>query len=126
MKLKIIAVGILIGLVANPLFAKNDNHKHEKKHQYDKHDNNGKYEEKHKSGKYRSLNKGMEKRLDSGKELPKGWQKKLIRGNILDREVYEHSRIVRGVDLNGQMTIEVDNRLIRLHQATMEIIDVLK
>ncbi|MCK4974060.1 MAG: hypothetical protein KAR81_02315, partial [Sulfurimonas sp.] len=74
--------------------------------------------------KHKPLNRGMQKKLDRGGELPPGWQKKLIKGHTLDREVYRQGRIVKDLNRRGEITIEVDNRLIRLHQATMEIIDV--
>lgn len=128
MKFKSIALLIGLGLLISPVSAKNDRdeNKHEKKHEKEK-----KYEyekeykqEKEKKHKYKSLNRGMQKKVDRGGELPPGWQKKLIPGKTLDREVYRQSRVIEGLNIRGEVTIEIDNRLIRLHQATMEIIDV--
>jgi hypothetical protein len=120
MKFKTVALLIGLGLLASPVSAKNDRdeHRYEKKHEYEK-----RYKEE-KRYKYQSLNKGMQKKLVRTGELPPGWQKKIIPGETLDREVYIQSRIVKGLNARGEVTIEIDNRLIRLHQATMEIIDV--
>ncbi len=76
--------------------------------------------------KQKHLNRGMQKRLDRGKGLPPGWQKKLVVGERLDRDVYDHGVVVEPLNIRGEITIEVDQRLIRLHKATMEIIDILK
>ena len=81
-------------------------------------------DQKHKKQKH--LNRGMQKRIERGKGLPPGWQKKLVRGNTLDRDIYEHGVVVEPLNIRGEITIEVDQRLIRLHKATMEIIDILK
>lgn len=82
------------------------------------------YKKEHRKEKH--LNRGMQKRLERGKGLPPGWQKKLVVGERLDREVYDHGVVVEPLNIRGEITIEVDQRLIRLHKATMEIIDILK
>lgn len=74
-----------------------------------------------------SLPYGLQKRSENtGKPLPPGWQKKLKPGAIMDREVYEHGRIVQPLDKNGLLTISVEGKLVRLYQDTREIIEILK
>ncbi len=133
MRLKSLALLIGLGLLISPLSAKKDrdgysddedsrSYKQERNYDRDR-DGDRKYN-RDKKQKYKSLNKGMQKKLERTGQLPPGWQKKLIKGHTLDREVYRHGRVVEGLNVRGEVTIEVDNRLIRLHQATMEIIDV--
>ena len=153
MRLRSVALLIGLGLLISPLSAKKDrdnddsrSYKQDRNYDRDRdrdgnydrdgdrdRDRDGKYDRdrdgdrKHKRDKkqkHKPLNRGMQKKLDRGGELPPGWQKKLIRGDTLDREVYRQGRVVKGLNRRGEITIEVDNRLIRLHQATMEIIDV--
>lgn len=115
MRSKSILFVVLVSLVASPLFAKND-----------KHNNRYEYKKAKKHKKAKKINRGIQKRLDSGKSLPPGWQKNLVKGKTLDREVYRQSRIVKPLNIRGEVVIEVDQRLIRLHNATREIIDILR
>ena len=117
MRLKSIVYVVLFSLLASTLSAKNNKHDNEENYEYKK-------EKKYKKQKH--LNKGMQKRLERGKGLPPGWQKKLKKGERLDREVYTQGRVVEPVNIRGEVVIEVDQRLIRLHNATREIIDILK
>jgi hypothetical protein len=64
-------------------------------------------------------------KLDRGGSLPPGWQKKLVRGEILVEPIYSHSEIVIPVDSEGLLTVRVEGKLIRLIQATREIIDIV-
>lgn len=140
MRVRTTALIILLGLLVSPTFANNDKegrgsseqHKKEKKHRYE----NGKNEEREytrerehereKEHKSKPLNRGMQKKVDRGGTLPYGWEKKVVKGETLDKEVYAHGKVVEPLNVRGEITIEVDERLIRLHQATMEIIDVFK
>ena len=93
---------VLIGCVISaPGFAKND-----------KHGPNG-------------LPPGLQKKVAMGQPLPPGWQKKLTRGAIMDRQVFDHGRIVVPVDSKGLLTVSIDGKLVRLYQDTREIIDIL-
>lgn len=105
---------MLLTLVVSPLSAKND-----------KHESKGNKHQKHEK-KQKSLNKGMQKKVDRGGELPKGWQKKLVVGEKLDQEVYRQSRTLKTENKKGEITVRIDNKVIRLYKATMEIVDILE
>ena len=55
-----------------------------------------------------------------------GFSKKLRKGEPLDPAVYQHGQVVTPVDDKGQVTIKVDGKLIRLYEATREIIEILQ
>ncbi|MCU4677691.1 hypothetical protein N7931_18940 [Catenovulum sp. 2E275] len=69
---------------------------------------------------------GLQKKYNKGKPLPPGWQKKLNRGDILDRDIYARGNVVVPLGQDGSITIEVDGTLLRLHEKTREIIDILQ
>jgi len=120
-----ILVGLLlISLASAPVEAKQsgkDKNKQSKQQKVDK---------KHKAKK---LPPGLQKKVNRGGQLPPGWQKKLIKGERLEEQVYQHA--VR-VDLSehshsiarveGTIVVKIDDRLIRLYEATREIVDILK
>ena len=98
--------------------------------QKDKHETKQKIEKKKKQKK---LPPGLKKKLERGGELPPGWQKKLVRGEILDERVYRHAHRVELTSrsnsiahIEGTIVVRVDDRLIRLYEATREIVDILK
>lgn len=72
-----------------------------------------------------SLPYGLQKKLQRGKSLPPGWQKKLYPGSVLDAGIYSHGDIVVPLDRHGLVTIRVEGKLIRLYQATREIVEIL-
>ena len=75
--------------------------------------------------KGKTLPQGLQMKLDRGGSLPPGWQKKLVRGEILVEPIYNHSEIVIPVDSEGLLTVHVEGKLIRLIEATREIIDIV-
>lgn len=75
--------------------------------------------------KDKQLPQGLQMKLDRGGSLPPGWQKKLVRGEILEEPVYSHSEIVIPIDSKGLLTVRVEGKLIRLIEATREIIDIV-
>ena len=79
---------------------------------------------KHKN-KDKQLPQGLQMKLDRGGSLPPGWQKKLVRGENLGEPIYNHREIVIPVDSEGLLTVRVEGKLIRLIQATREIIDIV-
>ena len=100
MKIKnIVTLLILIGLIAGPVYAKND--------------------------KVKQLPQGLEMKLDRGKQLPPGWQKKLVKGGVMGEDIYRHSKIVIPIDSNGLLTIQIEGKLVRLYKATREIVDIM-
>jgi hypothetical protein len=100
MKIKnIITFIILSGLIAGPAHAKNDNNK--------------------------QLPPGLQKKEAKGQSLPPGWQKKIAKGEVLDKDVYQHSQVVVPVDSRGLVTIRIEGKLVRLYEATREVVEVL-
>ncbi len=79
-----------------------------------------------KDNKGKALPHGLQKKIDRGGQLPPGWQKKLIVGEHLDRDIYRAGRVVIPVGRRGEITIEVEGRVIRLIEATREIVEILK
>ena len=76
--------------------------------------------------KNKQLPPGLQKKVASGKALPPGWQKKLAKGEKMDAEVYKHGEIVIPINSHGEITLRVDDKVVRLYKATREIIEVLK
>ena len=74
----------------------------------------------------------MQKKLARGGSLPPGWQKKLSRGSVIDRETYSHARPLPNdviVQLpsppRGTIIVDIDGEIVRLAEATMTIVDIL-
>jgi len=93
---------IVLGLCSGPAVARND------------------------KDKGKSLPQGLQMKLERGGTLPPGWQRKLVRGEVLEEPVYRHSEIVIPVDDHGLLTVRIEGKLIRLVEATREIIDVVE
>jgi len=74
--------------------------------------------------KEKPLPPGLQKKLERGGELPPGWQKKLVVGEYLGDEVYHSARVL--VSDRGETTVEVAGRIIRVIEATREIIEILR
>lgn len=74
----------------------------------------------------KQLPPGLQKKVDSGKKLPPGWQKKLVKGEKMDKDVYKQGEIVIPINDRGEITLRVDDKVVRLYKATREIIEVLK
>jgi hypothetical protein len=74
---------------------------------------------------------GLQKKLARGGELPPGWQKKVARGEVLDRSLFAASsalppgvaRQLRHYD--GTSVRRIDDRVVRILDATGVILDVL-
>jgi len=75
--------------------------------------------------KANSLPPGLQKNYDRGKPLPPGWQKKLSIGEIIDNEIYERGRVVVPLGKDGTISIEIEGTIIKLHENTREIINIL-
>lgn len=74
----------------------------------------------------KQLPPGLQKKVNSGKQLPPGWQMKLAKGEKMDDEVYKQGEIVVPINSHGEITLRVDDKIVRLYKATKEIIEVLK
>jgi len=82
-------------------------------------------------GKTKKLPPGLRKKLERGGELPPGWQQKVAKGEVLDTDVYYHSRdlpddILRRLprDIDGTSIRRIDDRIVRIMDATRTILDV--
>lgn len=79
----------------------------------------------------RSLPPGLAKKAARGKPLPPGWQKKLAAGQVMDPVVLAHAQPLPKNILgqlppqpDGTIVVTVDNKAVRLIEATQTIIDV--
>lgn len=78
-----------------------------------------------KQDKDHQLPPGLQKKAERGQPLPPGWQKKLYKGEIMDKEIYRHSQIVVPLDSKGLLTVRIEGKLVKLYEATREIVEVL-
>jgi hypothetical protein len=69
---------------------------------------------------------GLQKKAAKGQQLPPGWQKKLKKGEVLDKAVFDAGVVVKAATSAGSITINVDDRLLRLDPVTRKILDILK
>jgi hypothetical protein len=74
--------------------------------------------------KSKRLPPGLQKKLERGGELPPGWQKKVAKGQVIDRDLYRHARILSPVDAHGEQIIRLDDRTMRIIEATGEVIHI--
>jgi hypothetical protein len=84
-----------------------------------------------KEHKRQSLPPGLAKKVARGNALPPGWQKKLVHGETMPPVIYRECQplpdevIVRlPPPPSGTILVSIDGRVVRLMQATMEILDV--
>ena len=75
--------------------------------------------------KGKSLPPGLAKKYEQGKPLPPGWKKKIAPGRRLDREVYAHRKIIVPADPLGIVTIKIDDKIMKVHEKSMEILEIL-
>ena len=79
-----------------------------------------------KTNKDKSLPPGLEKKMNRTGQLPPGWQKKLAVGERLDTQVYKNASIMDPGRNDGIVTVQIDGRVIRLIEATREIVEILR
>ena len=75
--------------------------------------------------KHKQLPQGLQMKVDRGGALPPGWQKKLVKGEVLEESVYDHSVVIIPLDSKGLLTVRVEGKLIQLVEATREIIEIV-
>jgi hypothetical protein len=75
--------------------------------------------------KDKGLPPGLHKKAEKGKPLPPGWQKKLSKGDILDNSIYGRGKIVVPLEKDGTISIEVEGTILKLHEKTRKIIDII-
>lgn len=86
---------------------------------------------KHKNKKKKKLPPGLQKKVARGGQLPPGWQKKVARGEVLDGDMYEVSQdLPKGIldqleNVDGASVRQVEDRVVRVMDATGVILDVL-
>ena len=86
-----------------------------------------------KNKKQKNLPPGLAKKIQRGKELPPGWQKKLVKGEVLDNDVYLNAVILTREERQrfpqppaGTKLLKVQNKIIRVMDATRTILDVFE
>ena len=75
--------------------------------------------------KNKQLPQGLQMKLDRGGSLPPGWQKKLVKGEVLEEPIYNHSEVVIPIDSKGMLTVRVEGKLIKIIEATREIVEIV-
>jgi len=80
---------------------------------------------------YKTLPPGLQKKYERTGELPPGWQKKLVKGQVLDPDLYSmaqkypldpvqfHLKPQKGTEL-----IRLEDRIIRIVNDTKVVLDV--
>lgn len=86
-----------------------------------------------KGKKTKGLPPGLAKKVARGRPLPPGWQKKLVVGQVLPQEIYVHAEPVPPPVVaqlpparKGTITVVISGKIVRLIEATMEILDVFE
>ncbi len=74
----------------------------------------------------RELPPGLQKKVQRGGALPPGWEKKVQVGQPIEAEVYQHREVVVPVDDKGLVTVTIGGKLIRLYEATREVVEILE
>ena len=73
----------------------------------------------------KQLPQGLQMKVDRGGALPPGWQRKLVKGEILEEPIYNQWEVVIPLDSKGLLTVHGEGKLDQLVEATREIIEVL-
>jgi len=88
---------------------------------------------KPKHNKQKSLPPGLAKKVQNGGELPPGWQKKIAKGEVLDVDVYRNAVPLSKEEQHkysssktGTKLLKIENKIIRVMDATRTIIDVFE
>ena len=86
-----------------------------------------------KGKKGKGLPPGLAKKVARGGKLPPDWEAKIVRGQILAVEVFQQAHpLPRELTVHlpappvGTITIAIEGRLVRLLEATREILDVFE
>jgi len=111
-----------------------DDHDDDDDYKKEKHKNKDKHKNKHKDkgkGKQHALPPGLQKKVARGGQLPPGWQKKVARGEVLSGDLYSASSTLpqnildQLVRQDGTSVRQVEDRVVRIMDATGLILDVL-
>jgi hypothetical protein len=75
--------------------------------------------------KYSSLPPGLQKKVNNGGSLPPGWQKKVSNGQVFSPELRSYSKRSPYPSPKGTSTYIVEDKVVRVLDATNVIVDVL-
>ena len=78
-----------------------------------------------KKNKGKQLPPGLEKNVKRGKPLPPGWQKKIAPGKVIEKDIYTQGKIIVPLDPLGIVTIKIDDKVLRVQEKSMEILEIL-
>ena len=59
-----------------------------------------------------------------GKAAPE-WQKKIAPGKVIEKDIYVQGKIVVPLDPLGIVTVKIDDKVLRVHEKSMEILEIL-
>jgi hypothetical protein len=86
-----------------------------------------------KSGSAKAPPPGAAKKGAPSAKLPPGWQKKIVRGEVLPQTVYAQAQPLAEVVLQklppppaGTILVTLDGKVVRLLEATRTIVDVFE
>lgn len=75
---------------------------------------------------------GLSRKVARGGNLPPGWQKKIAKGEVLSSDIYKHAESVpEDIMISlpsmapGTSLVRIDNRIVKVVDATKTIIDVI-
>lgn len=84
------------------------------------------------SMKNQNMPPGLAKKVENGGSLPPGWHKKIARGQVVPSDIYRYAEPVPDDVLirfprpaAGTSLIKIDNRIVRVVDATKTIVDVI-
>jgi hypothetical protein len=92
---------------------------------YENEGKNKNHDNKGKDHQYSSLPPGLQKKVANGGSLPPGWQKKVDNGQVFSPELRHYSKRSPYPSPKGTSTYLLENKVIRVMDATNEIVDVL-
>ena len=83
--------------------------------------------------KPKGLPPGLAKKVAKGGTLPPGWEKKCVKGQVMTPEVYKECQPLPKEIIvklppppKGTILVTIDGKVVRLLQATLEILDVFE
>lgn len=84
---------------------------------------------KEKVKKEKKIPYGLQKKVQRGGELPPGWKKKIEKGEVVDSSVLSKGKVNKSTEypyVKGTKVYEIEDKIIRVSNATKEILDIFK
>lgn len=109
---KVLACFLSIGLLSTAVYAKPD-----------------KEEKVKKEKKKKKIPYGLQKKLNNGGTLPQGWQKKIQKGEVVEKDVLDNAVIVKNPnipDIKDTKVYKVQEKIFRVADDTKKIIEIFK